>query len=264
MLRVRADDGPRARSVVRFLLSWAVAVFLHGKVRVEAQTGSGSIRGLVQDADLDVPLPGVEVLVVEASRAVRSGDQGNYLIEGLAPGRYTLVFTRDGYLRQVRADVVVSAGALTELDVSLAGDFTDLEEFVVQDLLQATAGTEAAMLELRFESPALMDSISADLMSRAGASDAATGLRLVSGASVQDGKFAVIRGLPNRYVSSQMNGVRLPSADEVTKQPWSLRWMSSFSSARVSSLLSARYFTHGVRTSATPQPCFLAMSGRNT
>ena len=39
-------------------------------------------------------------------------------------------------------------------------------------------------------------------------------MKLVSGASVQDGKYAVIRGLPDRYVSSQMNGVRLPSADE--------------------------------------------------
>lgn len=212
--RARAVDGVRARRIARFLLSLTVTLLLHGRARVEAQAGGGSIRGLVQDADLDVPLPGVEVLAVEAGRATRSGDQGNYLLEGLEPGRYTLVFTKDGYLRQVRADVVVSAGALTELDVSLSGDFTDLEEFVVQDILQAAAGTEAAMLELRFESPALMDSISADLMSRAGASDAATGLRLVSGASVQDGKFAVIRGLPDRYVSSQMNGVRLPSADE--------------------------------------------------
>ena len=59
-----------------------------------------------------------------------------------------------------------------------------------------------------------MDSISADLMSRAGASDAASALRLVAGASVQDGKFAVIRGLPDRYISSLLNGVRLPTSDE--------------------------------------------------
>ncbi|HZL99822.1 MAG TPA: TonB-dependent receptor, partial [Planctomycetota bacterium] len=63
-------------------------------------------------------------------------------------------------------------------------------------------------------SPAIMDSISSELMSKAGASDAAAALKLVSGASVQDGKYAVIRGLPDRYVSSQLNGVRLPTADE--------------------------------------------------
>ncbi|MDY7107551.1 MAG: TonB-dependent receptor, partial [Planctomycetota bacterium] len=59
-----------------------------------------------------------------------------------------------------------------------------------------------------------LDSISADLMSQAGASDAAGALNLVAGATVSEGKFAVIRGLPDRFVSSQLNGVRLPTADE--------------------------------------------------
>ena len=36
---------------------------------------------------------------------------------------------------------------------------------------------------------------------------------LVPGTTIQDGKYAVVRGLPDRYVNSQMNGVRLPSAD---------------------------------------------------
>ncbi|MFY9341785.1 MAG: outer membrane beta-barrel protein, partial [Planctomycetota bacterium] len=46
------------------------------------------------------------------------------------------------------------------------------------------------------------------------AGDAAGALRLVAGASTADGRSAVIRGLPDRYVSSQMNGVLLPTADE--------------------------------------------------
>jgi len=143
-----------------------------------------------------------------------SSELGNYLFAEVPPGRYTVVFTRDGYLREVRADVIVTSGQLSELDVSLKGDYTEAEEFIVQDLLQLGAGSEAALLKLRFESPALMDSIGADLMSQAGASDAASALRLVAGATVKDGKSAVIRGLPDRYVSSQLNGVRLPTADE--------------------------------------------------
>jgi hypothetical protein len=63
------------------------------------------------------------------------------------------------------------------------------------------------------ESPALMDSVSSDLISQAGAGDAAGALRLVAGATVSDGKYAVVRGLPDRYVNTQMNSVRLPSAD---------------------------------------------------
>ena len=178
------------------------------------QAQTGSIRGVVTDEDFDAPLAGVEVVVAETSQSAISGDQGNYVLENLVPATYTLVFEKDGYQRRVKGEVLVAAGQLTEADAALAGDFTEMEEFIVEDILQLTAGSETALLELRFDSPSLMDSIGSDLMSRAGASDAASALKLVSGASVQDGKYAVIRGLPDRYVSSQLNGVRLPSADE--------------------------------------------------
>jgi hypothetical protein len=179
-----------------------------------SQEPSGSIRGVVTDKEFGIPLAGATVTIVEAGKKATTTDQGNFVFEGVAPGRYTLVFAKDGYLRQVRSDVLVAPGKLTDADVALAGEFTEMEEFVVQDVLTSSDGSEASLLKLRFESPALLDSIGADLMSKAGASDAAAALRLVPGASVQNGKFAVIRGLPDRYVSSQMNGVRLPTADE--------------------------------------------------
>jgi hypothetical protein len=182
--------------------------------RASAQDQPGSIRGVVSDRDFDVPLADALVTVAETGQKAVTSEQGNYVIQGVPPGRYTLVFSKDGFVRQVRADVLVSAGQLTDADAALAGEFTEMDEFVVQDILAGGTGSEAAMLKLRLDSPAFMDSISSDLMSRAGASDAASALTLVSGASVEEGKFAVIRGLPDRYVNSQLNGVRLPTADE--------------------------------------------------
>lgn len=204
-----------------------------------AQQQAGSLRGVVLDKDFDVPLRGVQVLVVETRQSTVSGDQGTWSIPEAAPGRYTLVFSKEGYVRQVRADVLVAAGQLTDVDAALAGDFTDMEEFVVEDVLQGGTGTEAALLDLRLDSPALLDSISSELMSRAGVGDAASALRLVSGASTQDGKSAVIRGLPDRYVSSQMNGVRLPSADEDKRAVE----LDQFPSAAIESIQVAKTFT---------------------
>lgn len=206
------------RSFSTLLLSILASMFALGPTSAahptSAQQQAGSIRGVVLDKDFDVPLAAALVANVETGEKVTTTEQGNFVFAQVPPGTYTLVFSKDGYVRQVKTGVVVSAGQLTDVDVALAGEFTEMEEFVVQDVLQLGSGSEAALLELRQESPALMDSISSDLMSRAGASDASEGLKLVTGASVQDGKFAVIRGLPDRYVNSQMNGVRLPSADE--------------------------------------------------
>ena len=173
---------------------------------------AGSIRGMVYDADFEAPLALAEVKIAETDQKVQTTEQGNYVIGEVKPGAYTLIFSKDGYTRKVKANVVVNPGQLTEVDESLSGEFTDMEEFIVQDL-QIGGATEVGLLNLRFEAPALLDSIGSDLMSRAGASDVAAALNLVSGATVQDGKYAVVRGLPDRYVNSQMNGVRLPSAD---------------------------------------------------
>ena len=86
-----------------------------------------------------------------------------------------------------------------------------MDEFVVQEV--ELGGSEAALLTLRSSSPQLIDSVGADIMAKAGASDAAAALLLVPGASVQEGRYAVVRGLPDRYVSAQLDGVRLPTSD---------------------------------------------------
>jgi outer membrane receptor protein involved in Fe transport len=174
----------------------------------------GSIRGVVTDQDFHAPLAGVRVVNVETGQRVHSSADGNFVFTEVAPGTYTLEFTLEGHERQVRSGVVVKAGQLTDVDVALAGVYEELEEFVVQDIVEPDPGSERSLLELRFSSDSFLDSIGSDLLSRAGASDAAAGIRLVAGASTQNGKTAVIRGLPDRYISSQLNGVRLPTADE--------------------------------------------------
>ena len=199
---------------------------------------SGGIRGMVYDSDFDAPLSGAEISVAETGQKVTATEEGNYAISGLEPGTYTLVVSKDGYTRKVFADVVVPAGSMTDQDAQLTGEFTDMEEFVVQDL-DIGGGTEEGLLNLRMEAPALMDSVSSDLMSQAGAVDAAAALNLVSGATVQDGKYAVVRGLPDRYVVSQMNGVRLPSADPDKRAVQ----LDQFPSALIESIQVSKTFT---------------------
>ena len=155
--------------------------------------------------------PAAQVSIAETGDKITATDEGNFVFGQVPPGNYTLVFSKEGYTRQVQANVVVSPGKMTDVEASLSGEFTEMEEFVVQDL--QIGGTEAGLLMLRVESPALLDSISSEWLSQAGATDAASALNLIAGATVQDGKYAVVRGLPDRYVNSQMNGVRLPSAD---------------------------------------------------
>lgn len=199
---------------------------------------AGSIRGMIYDKDFDAPLSGAQVLIAETDQKAETSDQGNFLINEVAPGTYTVVISKEGYTRQVKGDVVVSPGQMTEIEAYLTGEFAEMEEFVVQDV-QIGTGTEVALLDLRMESPALMDSVSSDLMSQAGAGDAASALKLVAGATVQDGKYAVVRGLPDRYVNSQMNSVRLPTSDQDKRAVQ----LDQFPSAVIESIQVSKTFT---------------------
>ena len=205
-----------------------------------AQEATGGIRGRVYNPDFEMVLAGATITVVEADRSVTTGDLGDFVIRDLPPGRYTVAVYAPGYVRRVPPQVVVESGKVWDMGtIEVAADLTELPEYIAQDLLQMDTGTEAGLLELRIESPSLLDSISSDLMSRAGASDVASAMKLVPGATVKDGKSAVIRGLPDRYVSSQMNGVRLPTADEDKRAVE----LDQFPSAVVESVQVSKTFT---------------------
>lgn len=217
---------------------------------------AGGIRGVVYDKDFDVPLTAAQVLIVETGEKQTTDGDGHYVFEKVTPGTYTIIISKEGYTRQVVANSVVPAGRMIDVDASLAGEFLEMEEFVAQDQ-ELGGGTEIELLNLRMESPSLMDSISSDMMSQAGASDAAGALRLVSGATVEDGKYAVVRGLPDRYVNSQLNGVRLPTADEDKRAVQ----LDQFPAALIESIQVSKTFTPDQQGDASGGAVNLVLKG---
>ena len=178
-----------------------------------AQDMAGGIRCTVQDAEFSGPVPLAVVRISELLLDGKTSDDGHFLFESIAPGAYTVIISKSGYERQIVSSVVVVPGQLTEVNAQLKGEFVEMEEFVVRDLQVDDVKTETGLLALRETSLSFQDSISRELMSKAGASDAAGALRLVTGASVADGKYATVRGLSDRYVGTSVNDIRMPTAD---------------------------------------------------
>lgn len=174
----------------------------------------GALRVTVFDQDWDVPVNDAQVTLLDKNQRKPTDAEGQVLFENLAPGRYTLSVGATGFGRKVIPSVTIVAGQVQVVACKIQADYTDMEEFVVKDFEITTGSTELAQLSLRSQSSSLMDNIGADMMSKAGVSTAAAAMRLVTGANVQDGKYAVIRGLGDRYTSTLLNGVRLPTSDK--------------------------------------------------
>ncbi|HEU5182215.1 MAG TPA: carboxypeptidase regulatory-like domain-containing protein, partial [Candidatus Polarisedimenticolia bacterium] len=176
------------------------------------EAAGGAIRGTVLDREVEAPLAGVRVVILGSVLETRTGEDGTFLFSRLPAGSYSLAFTKEGYERQVLSGIVVVAGKMADVRASLGIEVVEMEELVVTggDL---ALGEEGGLLDIRAEAVAFQDAISADLISKAGASDVAGALKLVVGASITEGKYATVRGLSDRYTGTTLNGVRVPSAD---------------------------------------------------
>jgi outer membrane receptor protein involved in Fe transport len=182
---------------------WAIA---------QEGAGIGAVRGNVYDPDFNTPVAAAVVTLVETGQRATTDEEGYFIIKDVPIGTHTLVISKQGYSRLVRSGLVVLPGQLTEAASALQGEYTELDELVVRDV-EFGSGSELGLLALRQQSSSLMDAVGSGLIGKAGHSTVAGALRLVSGASVEGGKYAVIRGLGDRYTSTQINSVRLPSAD---------------------------------------------------
>lgn len=69
------------------------------------------------------------------------------------------------------------------------------------------------LLAERSKEAASVEAIGSEQISKTGASDAGAIIKNVSGATIVEGKYAVVRGLSDRYVTTTFNGAEIPSAD---------------------------------------------------
>ncbi|MBN1465990.1 TonB-dependent receptor [candidate division KSB1 bacterium] len=156
-------------------------------------------------------MPGVNIVLENTTMGAATDLNGNYDIENVPVGEYTVVATFIGYARLRIEDVHIKANQSETVNLKMSMEALEGEEVVVT--AKALKNTEAVLLKDRQKAAAVSDAISAEVISQAGASDAADAMKQVTGASVVDGKYVYIRGLGDRYTSTQLNGAEIPSAD---------------------------------------------------
>ncbi len=235
-----------------------------------AQSGdTGSVAGRVLDENSGLAVTGVTLTVLETGDSVTSDLRGNYSLRGLPVGRVTLVVTKEGdYVAATITDVNVSAGESELLDIPMTpegGPVIRMDAFTVSaDIVQSS---DIGLLVNRQRASSISDAISSDQFSRLGAGDAAEALSKVTGASVVDGKYVLIRGLGDRYSNTLMNGVSVPSADPDRRAVQ----MDQFPADLIESVVTTKSFTPdqpgafsggsvNLKTKSFPENTFVSLS----
>lgn len=170
-----------------------------------------SITGKLIDVEYNnEPLPFANVFIKGTEKGVTSDIDGSYSIENIAPGSYTLVYSYVGYKTVEIPDVEVIPGKVINIDVPMEPSAAALEEVVIKTTTRRD--TEVALLLEQKKATTIKESIGAEQLSKLGVSDAAGATTKISGVSKTDGSGSIfVRGLGDRYLSTTLNGLPIPS-----------------------------------------------------
>lgn len=192
-----------------------------GLALLEQAVGNGIVVGEVSDATTLNPIPGALVEIAGTGRTAEADAQGRFQFGGLPAGTFNIEASQLGYFTDTTV-VTVIEGSPSEIRFGLrsrptddsANEFTLEEETIVGEYAESTQGD--FNLDLAIDT-SVTSIISKEEFTKTGVSDAAGAVGKVAGANIVGGKFAVVRGLADRYVTTLFNGAVISSADPSRK-----------------------------------------------
>jgi outer membrane receptor protein involved in Fe transport len=177
----------------------------------QAQSGTlGRLTGKITDSSTNQSLLGVSVIPKGTDKGVASINDGTYIL-ALPAGIYTIRYSYSGYSTKEISEVIIKRGEATFMDIFLTPKKNELTNVVVT--ATARRAVQAAVYTKQRLSAAASDGISTELINKTPDNNAGQILKRVTGVSVQNDKFVVVRGLGAQYNQTMLNGVAMTSTE---------------------------------------------------
>ena len=187
-----------------------LGIFIAITATIFAQTGT--IKGTIIDSKTNEPLIGASVLITGTTQGAAADLDGNYTINNVSAGTYTLEASYVSYKSTTQTNVTVQSGKETVVNFSMESDDYALQE--VEVVARANRESENILLLEQRKALVATQAVGARELSRKGIGDAQAAVAQISGISKQEGvKNVFVRGLGDRYNATLLNGFPIPSED---------------------------------------------------
>ncbi len=170
------------------------------------------ITGTVVEEATGKPLAGVLVAIIGTKLSTLTDAQGKFSFRKMEAGQYMLEFSLFSFSTKVVEEVVVIDKEATILNVSMSELSGVLDEVVIKTVKAKTESVQS-LLTMQKNSIRVSDGISAESIKRTPDRTTSDVLKRISGTSIQDNKFVIVRGLNDRYNTTYLNGSPLPSTE---------------------------------------------------
>lgn len=192
---------------VRFLLT-ALSLFFFFPLCAQSIKLTGKITN-----EKNEPVSGASITVA-GNGGTSSGTDGVFALNLAGGKKYEINISAVGYAPKIIGDVEVTAGTLNELNVVLQTAFKDLTNVVVTATRSnARRETVNSIIAFQKNTNTVASVISAETIRRSPDRNTGEVLKRTPGASIQEGRFIIVRGLADRYNQAMLNGILLTSTE---------------------------------------------------
>lgn len=182
-------------------------------------TSAQTIKGKVYDAGSGEPLTGASVQAEQGDfkQYTSVNLDGSYIFRNLKPGIYQLKARFIGYKTTEGQTVELQANATVVVNLKMQNSSTSLSEVKVKG--QASKETDGSARGIEKNASSIENVLSANTIQLLPDVTVGNAMQRVSGVTIQrtssgEGRYAIIRGMEQRYNNTLVNGIKIPSPDD--------------------------------------------------
>lgn len=177
---------------------------------------TGKISGKIIDATTGEVLPGATVMIEGTFKGASADFDGNFTLNNITTGTHTVVISYITYETKKIAGVKVNDNDITVINIALEQSSASTMSVVEVSAVMNKENTNT-LLVLQKNSANASDGISSEAIKKTPDRNTSDVIKRISGATIQDNKFAIIRGMSDRYNAAFINGAPLPSSESDKK-----------------------------------------------
>lgn len=180
---------------------------------------TGIIKGTVIDKKSGEPMIGATVHIknknTDFTLATSTGLDGSYTFKNIPAGKYEVEAKYISY-KDEEEDTEVTDGIVIAIKLSLETKGHELNEVVIGG--HASGETDQAARRVEQRSDQVLNAVSAKTIEVSPDITVANVMQRVSGVSIErssngEAQYPIIRGMEKRYISTLVNGIKIPSPD---------------------------------------------------
>jgi TonB-dependent receptor len=176
---------------------------------------TGNINGTVTDEDQKI----LKEFTVKLSAAIKPTidlEKGTFTFTNIPTGTYTIDVKAPGFEVFKSETITVTEGQTSTVSVSMKTRAQTTGDIRVSGKSDKNKG-DVEVTKMQINQAGVVDGINKNTFVKTPDSRVSQVFKRVSGASVQDNKFVVVRGLSDRYNFALINGAPLPSTESDRK-----------------------------------------------